>query len=192
MSFDPNTRLFTGDGAPRRSAYRADGTLPSAPDLESDPLTDERYSEPAEDQLHILPRREYIKRMANFGKNGPVQTFRVPRPVPRGNQQGTRVMVENRGGRSALGRPVWTKEEMEGEMYVPGRKELEGLIAGHRKRVGGEAEMVNGRSIYQAEDIGAALSRLMSGVGKGEKGKESGVGEGQMEEGGKGFGGPLI
>lgn len=174
MSFDPNTGLFTGDGAPRKSIYRADGTLPSAPDLESDRLTNEQYSEQAEDQLHILPRHEYVKRMADFGKKGPVQTFRVARPTPQGNQQGTRVMVENRGGRSALSRPVWTAEEMEGGMYVPGREELEGLMmaSGPRTRVGGETEMVNGRSIYDAEEIGAALSRLMSGAGRGGEEEE--------------------
>lgn len=125
MFFDPSTGMFTGDGAPRKSPYRADGTLPSQPDPESDFLTRQQYPEPAEDQLHIQSKREYTKRMADFGKNGPIQTFRVARPMPLGNQQATRVMVRKKEeGGVPLGRRVDTEEddddEMEGERGVQG------------------------------------------------------------------------
>lgn len=37
--------------------------------------------------------------MANFGKSGPVQTFRAGGPVPQGNQDWRRVEVLREGGR---------------------------------------------------------------------------------------------
>ena len=122
MFFGPNTGLFTGDGAPRKSPYRADGTLPSKPDLESDFLTKKQYPEPAEDQLHLLSTREYSKRMADFGKKGPVQRFSVPRPMTQGNQQGTRVMVQRAGEGSVLGRRVHLGDDVEGEGSVLSRR----------------------------------------------------------------------
>lgn len=116
MFFDPSTGMFTGDGAPRKSPYRADGTLPSAPDLESDVLTHQQYPEPADNQLHILSKRECTKRMANFGKKGPIQRFRVGGPIPQGNQQWTRVMVQGKEkGSVPLGRRVHKADEMQGE-----------------------------------------------------------------------------
>ncbi len=122
MFFDLSTGMFTGDGPPRKSAYRADGTLPSQPDPESDFLTHQQYPEPAEDQLHIQSKREYTKRMANFGKNSPIQRFRVGGPVPQGNQQATRVMVQKEGEPGVpYGRRVETDEdEGEEEGSLPG------------------------------------------------------------------------
>ena len=143
MFFDPSTGLFTGDGAPRKSPYRADGTLPSQPEPESDFLTRQQYPEPAEDQLHIQSKREYTKRMANFGKNGPIQTFRVGRPVPQGNQQATRVMVrKNEEGGVPLGRRVDTEEDDDDD-----RMEGEGGV--------------QGGSVYITDEMEANLKRLM-------------------------------
>ena len=92
--------MFTGDGPPRKSPYRADGTLPSKPDPMNDFLTKVHFPQPAEDALHIQPKREVVQRMANFGKSGPVQTFRAGGPVPQGNQDWRRVEVVREGGRS--------------------------------------------------------------------------------------------
>lgn len=125
MFFDPSTRMFTGDGPPRKSAYRPDGTLPCMPDRESDFITNRQYPKPAEDMLHIQTKREVTKRMANFGKNGPIQTFRVGGPVAQGNQQWTRVMGEKVGEQSEpLGRrmpTVATVGDAEKERSVPRR-----------------------------------------------------------------------
>ncbi|KAL9063816.1 MAG: hypothetical protein Q9161_009253 [Pseudevernia consocians] len=143
MFFDPSTGLFTGDGAPRKSPYRADGTLPSQPEPESDFLTRQQYPEPAEDQLHIQSKREYTKRMANFGKNGPIQTFRVGRPVPQGNQQATRVMVrKNEEGGVPLGRRVDTEDDDDDD------------------RMEGEGGVQAG-SVYITDEMEANLKRLM-------------------------------
>lgn len=122
MFFESSTGMFTGDGAPRASPYRADGTLPSMPDRQTDFITKQEFPEPAEDQLHIQSKREVTKRMANFGKNGPIQTFRLGGPVPQGNQPWTRVTMKKVGEQSEpLGRRMPTAEDTEEERSLPRR-----------------------------------------------------------------------
>lgn len=175
MFFDPSTGLFTGDGAPRKSPYRPDGTLPSKPDLESDFLTKQQYPEPAEDQLHIMSKREYTKRMANFGKEGPIQRFSVARPTKlQGNQQGTRVMVGGSAGeRSVLGRRVHTAHETEGEGSMLGRRvhtphEIEGEegnVPSRRTQFPNEQEgeiSMSGHRTQAWEETAAELARMNS------------------------------
>ena len=117
MFLDPATGMFIGDGPPRQFPYRADGTLPSKPDLQRDFFANVQHPQPAEDMFHIQSKREVTKRLANFGKNGPVQTFRLGRPMPQGNQQATRVMVpKEEDGGVPLGRRVYTADEMAADL----------------------------------------------------------------------------
>ncbi|KAM0804400.1 hypothetical protein BDR22DRAFT_597519 [Usnea florida] len=99
LFYDPNIGMFTGDGPPRKSPYRADGTLPSKPDPTNDFLSKLHFPQPAEDELHIQPKHVVAQQMADFGKNGPVQTFRAGGPVPQGNQDWRRVEVLREGER---------------------------------------------------------------------------------------------
>ena len=116
MFLDMATGMFIGDGPPRQFPYRADGTLPSKPDLQRDFIANVQNPQPAEDQFHIQSKREVTKRLANFGKNGPVQRFRLGRPIPQGNQQATRVMVLKEGdGGVPIGRRMYTADEMEAD-----------------------------------------------------------------------------
>ena len=117
MFLDMATGMFIGDGPPRQFPYRADGTLPSKPDLQRDFIANVQNPQPAEDQFHIQSKREVTKRLANFGKNGPVQRFRLGRPIPQGNQQATRVMVPKEGdGGVPIGRRMYTADEMEADL----------------------------------------------------------------------------
>lgn len=188
MFFDPNTGLFTGDGAPRKSPYRPDGTLPSRPDLESDRLTKQQYPEPAEDQLHILPQREYAKRMEKFGKDGQITRFTIDRPAPLGYQQGTRVMV---GQGTPLGRRVQTDHETDAEGSLFGRRvqtdhepdeygglfgphvhpgnqtESEGSLFGHRTHTTGSQEeeeiSMSGHGPHALEELRAQMHKKAGG-----------------------------
>lgn len=194
MFFDPNTDMFIGDGPPRKSPYRADGTLPSKPDLQSDSATNEQYPEPREDKLHIQTAREVTKRMANFGKNGPIQRFHLGGPVPQGSQQGTRVIVEkDEEGSLAFGDRMPTAHEMDGEWIAPRRMPTHGMdgewIAPRRMHPGHETEgewIAPSRRIYTVEQMEAELARLAGTTGKGEKeatkAKNLGAKEGEGEK----------
>lgn len=165
--------MFTGDGPPRTSPYRPDGTLPSQPDLESDFLTQRHYPRRAEDQLHIQPRSEYNERMAGFGKNGPIETFRIARPLPQGSpQQATPVVLrEEWEGSTLFGSGMTTADDdSEVGLFMPGRR---------------------GNT---AEEVGAELSRLTARIGRGEPverelqadaGREEGEAEEDEEERGR-------
>ena len=135
--------------------------------------------------------------MANFGKNGPIQRFRLGRPVPQGNQQGTRVMVEKGGeGGLPLGHRMPTADEEgmvprrmptpneEGmvprrmptpneEEMVPGRRmptaDEERMVPGRRMPTADEEGMVPGRRLYTAEETAAGLARLTARTGKGKE-----------------------
>lgn len=195
MFFDPKTGMFIGDGVPRKSLYRADGTLPSKPDVQSDFATNEQYPEPLEDKLHIQTASEVTKRMANFGKHGPIQSFRLGRPVPQGNQQGTRVIVEKEAEESVpFGRRVHNAEEMDGEWIAPRRMptahETKGdWIAPRRMPAGHETEgewIAPRRRTYTLDEMEAELARLAATTREGEKAnvkeKDFGVEAGEVGE----------
>ena len=79
MHVNPKTKLFTGDGPPRSTAARADGTGPctAAMNAVRDPTAGGKV---LDDQIHIQTKDFVEKAMEKFGKDGNVKVWEVQRP----------------------------------------------------------------------------------------------------------------
>lgn len=108
--------------------------------------------------------------MANFGRNGPVQRFRIARPAAQmAPQEGNRVVVQREDGQ---GEGQGRNEELLGPrrgMHTANDDEEEededdeGLLGG-----GGLYSTMTGRPGASPEEIGAELARLTGRIARGE------------------------
>ena len=75
MFYDPNTKLFLGDGDPRPTPARADGTTPCAPNH----AVEQQAQQPRSDILHVQKRSFVKKALKKFGMEDSVHEYRFCR-----------------------------------------------------------------------------------------------------------------
>jgi len=81
MQYDHNTKLYYGDGLPRRTPFRLDGTGPCTPDQVRDTHSDSDSANARKlpsDILHLQPMREVREILSDFGVHG-IATMRFCR-----------------------------------------------------------------------------------------------------------------
>ena len=88
MHFDPHTKLFHGDGPPRSTPYRLDGSWPVLTRNTQGANLGSTSTDP-EDVLHLQPKDEVRDKLRGFGEEHGIVRWRLCRCVNAWNPEAT-------------------------------------------------------------------------------------------------------